>query len=351
MLKPAEGPLLAPARTPTVNQGSYGSDEATGLVWGYEFARGQCARSIDGGHAAERLSGGGVGDSWLWLHFNLSSPRSERWLREHVALPNAFYELIAERPSTRVEAVDDTLVALIRDVPFFASDARSDAWMTMCVNTHLMISARTQQLRSVDRLRAAVRRGDLFDSAAELLAHLLRDQADVLMEIAREATTHVDDVEDKLLDSSSSSGRGALGMIRRRLVRVQRVLAPEPTALFRLLNRPPKWLHDDDVAELRRSAEELAAAVADSSGVVERVRILQDELAAKLDEATNRTLYILTVLTAIVAPFEFISQLFGMGVGGVPFHDDPYGFWVVFVMILVTIGLGAVLVRMFLRRS
>jgi Mg2+ and Co2+ transporter CorA len=57
------------------------------------------------------------------------------------------------------------------------------------------------------------------------------------------------------------------------------------------------------------------------------------------------------VLTAIVAPFEFISQLFGMGVGGVPLHDNPYGFWVVVAMILITIGLGAVLVRRFLGRS
>jgi len=351
MLKTGDGTALVSARTHTISDGTYGSDDATGLVWAYEFDRAHTARPIDSARAAERLARGGVLDSCVWLHFNLSNSRSEPWLREHIALPDAFYELIAERPSTRVEAVSETLVAVIRDVPFFGSDTSSDASMTICVNTNSMISARTQQLRSVDRLRAAVRGGDHFESPVELLAHLLRDQADVLMEMVRDAAKRVDDVEDRVVDASSSGERHLLGLVRRRLVRVQRLLAPEPAALFRLLNRPPSWLRDNDVAELRRSAEELSAAVADSSAVVDRVRILQDELAAKLDEATNRTLYILTVLTAIVAPFEFISQLFGMGVGGVPFHDNPHGFWVVFTMILATIGCGAALVRMFLMRS
>jgi zinc transporter len=64
-------------------------------------------------------------------------------------------------------------------------------------------------------------------------------------------------------------------------VRLQRLLAPEPAALFRLLNRPPAWVSSDDTAELRQSAEELSAAVADSVALVERVRLLQEEVTAQ----------------------------------------------------------------------
>ena len=258
--------------------------------------------------------------------------------------------MLNESPSTRVEAADNALVAVVHDVRFFGAEASSDATLTLCVNDRMMVSARTTQLRAVDRLRGVVKGGTPFESPVELLAHLLRDQADVLTEIVREATKQVDRIEDTQLNVTSRS-RSALGLIRRRLVRLQRLLAPEPAALFRLLNRPPAWLRDTDVADLRRSAEELSAAVADSGAVIERVRILQDELSAQLDEATGRTLYILTILTAIVAPFEFISQTFGMGVGGVPLRDNPHGFTIVMAMILVVIGLGAALVRTLLRRS
>jgi len=329
--------------------GAYGSDNTTGLVWAYEFAPGRAPRAITSAEAADRVRDGGHACR-LWLHFSLANSKSEPWLRDHLQLPNAFYESLCDAPSTRVEAIDDSLVAVMRDVPFFGAVSDTNLSVTLCVDARMMVSARTKQLRSVDRLRAAVKAGAVFESPVELLAHLLRDQADVLMDIVREATTEVDGIEDHLMETRSSSGeRSALGVIRRRLVRLQRLLAPEPAALFRLLNRPPAWLRDSDIAELRRSAEELSTAVADSSAVIERIRILQDELSANLDEATNRTLYILTILTAIVAPFEFISQLFGMSVGGVPFRDNPYGFLIVFLVIVAVIGLGAALVRRLLR--
>src|SRR5262249_56242674 len=124
----------------------------------------------------------------------------------------------------------------------------------------------------------------------------------VRTELGREATKHDDDVEAKRLDRVSWRSRAMLGMIRARLMRSQRLLAPEPAALFRLLNRPPAWLRDADVADLRRSAEELSAAVTDSGAVIERVRILQDELSAKVVEEANRTLYILTIITTLLTP-------------------------------------------------
>jgi len=345
------GPRAATSDTrPTLADATYGSDESTGLVWAYELTPGAAPKAIECADAASRLANRS-GASWLWLHFSLTNATSIRWLREKLVLPGAFYESIQENPSTRVEAVDEALIATIRDVPFFGPEGGQDASVAIYVDSRLMVSARTRQLRSVERLRAAVKAGASLDTPAELLAHLLRDQADVLMENVREAAKRVDDIEDRLLDSSYSKGRSTLGQVRRRLVRLQRQLAPEPAALFRLLNRPPHWLRESDTLDLRRSAEELAAAVADSNAVVERIRILQDELSAQLDEATNRTLYILTVLTAIFAPFEFISQLFGMGVGGVPFHDNPHGFAIVVVIILGVIGLGAALVRGLLRRS
>jgi len=335
----------------TLVDSTYGTDRA-GLVCAYAFTPGAPGHPIDGDDAKQWVSKrDAAGSTFLWLHFGLSNAASERWLRQHLMLPNAFYESLRENPSTRVEAVDDALVAVVHDLKFYVGEIGADATVTLCVDERMMVSARTTPLRAIDRLRAAVKAGARFDSPVGLLAHLLRDQSDVLVEIVRSATTEVDAIEDRMLGNVLSKARARLGLIRRQVVRVQRLLAPEPAALFRLLNRPPIWLREDALVDLRRSAEELSTAVADSTAVVERVRILQDELSAQLEEATSRTLFILTVLTAIVAPFEFISQLFGMGVGGVPFRDNPYGFAIVLFLILTVIGLGAVLVRRLMGRS
>jgi zinc transporter len=165
----------------------------------------------------------------------------------------------------------------------------------------------------------------------------------VLVDIVRDVTKQVDTLEDRIIGNQTTS-RPKLGALRRVLVRLQRLLAPEPAALFRLLSRPPAWLSDDDVADLRRSAEELSAAVADSAALVERTRLLQEELTALLNEQTNRTLFILTIVTVLALPMTIIPGLFGMNVGGIPFSGSAVGFWVVLLVVVVVVGLGAALV-------
>jgi zinc transporter len=106
-----------------------------------------------------------------------------------------------------------------------------------------------------------------------------------------------------------------------------------------------------ELSELRRAAEELSVAVADSGALVERLRLLQDELTARLNEATNRLLYILTIVTAIAAPIEFVPALFGVNVAGIPFAEYRRGFWMVLLVTAAVIVLGAAIVRRWVRRS
>jgi zinc transporter len=327
---------------------TYGSDRA-GLVCGYLFMPGLPGCGVTSQeaetwlHAPTEERTEPIGE-FLWLHFNLANNSAERWLRQHLPLPGAFFESLHQISSTRVELIDDALLAVINDVQFqfFSSDSPEASPLIVCVDQRLLVSARITALRSIDRLRACVRAGEGFRSPAELLAHLLRDQAEVLEHIVRDAAKKVDEIEDKLLLQQVSVSRPKLGSLRRMLVRLQRLLTPEPAALFRLLNRPPAWVSSEDLRDLRQSAEELAAAVADSVALVERVRLLQEELFALINEQTNRTLFILTVVTVLALPMTIIPGLLGMNVGGVPMRETDAGFWlVVFALIGLTVG-GAV---------
>ena len=268
-------------------------------------------------------------------------PRQSAGFGSTQTLPDVFLQP-QDSSSTRLEVVDDALMGVLNDVRFYAAEVSSASTVTVYVDRRMMLSARTTQLRAIDRLRASVKAGETFDSPAELLAHLLRDQADVLVDIVRDATRQVDDIEDHIIGQQRTS-RPKLGLIRRVLVRLQRLLAPEPAALFRLLNRPPAWLSEGDLSELRHSAEELSAAVADCVALVERVRLLQEELTALLTERTNRTLFILTVVTVLALPLTIIPGLFGMNVAGIPFSERRGGFWIVALIVVSIVGLGAAL--------
>lgn len=334
---------------------SYGAD-AAGQICGFLFRPQQPAQAIASEQAATWLAqvpdpGQPAGD-YLWLHFNLAHTAARPWLQRHGGLPEAFFEALSEgSASTRVERAEQSLIAVINDVRFdFSFEASDISTLWICVSERLVVTARQQPLRAVDQLRTAIRQGESPRSATELLERLLRAQADTLVGIERGVTERIDGIEDELLVGRLDPKRAKLGVLRRLLVRLQRLLAPEPAALFRLLQRPPQWMAESDVEELRQATEEFSVVLRDMGALQERIKLLQEEIAAQVNEENNRSLFVLTIVTVLALPINIIAGLLGMNVGGVPLADSPHGFWSV-VALVASVTAVAVWVAFFRRRD
>jgi zinc transporter len=303
-----------------------------GPIWGYHFVPNQPARPIPSEAAVQFLTAPGpdLPDEFIWLHFSLSNAASEPWLRRYLTLPDTFYEsLHSDIDSTHLEQDADSLVARIHDVLFdFTFDAPV-ATSSLCIKPRVLVSAHLRPWRSIDQLRAAVQAGQVFRSPIELLSRLLRDQASVLVDIVRKSTKRVDPLEHRLLAKRVSVSRSELGSLRRMLVRLQRLLAPEPAAFFCLLSGPPDWIKEEELQNLHQAAEKFFIAISDTAALVERVKQLQEELAALVNEQTNRTLFVLTIVTVLALPINLVAGLFGMNVGGIPLAQHRYGFFLV----------------------
>lgn len=307
----------------------YGAD-AHGLICGYRFVPQGQAEAMDSEQAASWLATRAGDESFAWLHFNLAHAGAERWLRRHAGLSDAFFEALqGGMHSTRLERDEAALVAVINDVRFdFGFESSDIATLWIAVDRRLVVTARQAPLRSVDQLRLAIRRQEPMRSSVELLERLLRAQADVLVDVVRGVTRRIDEVEDALLAGRLQHKRTRLGVLRRLLVRLQRLLAPEPAALFRLLQHPPAWMAERDVDELRQATEEFSVALRDMAALQERIKLLQEEIAAAVGERTSRSLFVLTVVTVLALPINILAGLFGMNVGGIPLAENPLGFWI-----------------------
>ncbi|MEO8151743.1 MAG: transporter [Rhizobacter sp.] len=316
---------------------SYGAHKH-GLICGYRFdatAQGQ-AISLD--EAIEWLKAIPATEAgFIWLHFDLTDASAQSWMQMHLALAPEFFEALRQGSrSTRIEDAADTLIAVVNDVAYeFAFDPSEIATLWMNVSERVAVSARAHPLRSIDRLRESVKQGGHFGSSVALLNHLMNDQGDVMVRIVREATVKVDGIEDSLLRGRLQHQRSELGKLRRVLVRLQRLLAPEPAALFRLLRQPPPWIASHDLDELRQSTEEFSLVIRDLAALQERIKLLQEEIAAQVSEQTNRSLFTLTVVTVLALPINIMTGFFGMNVGGIPFSDSPHGFLVMVVVVAV----------------
>ena len=317
---------------------SYGSDEA-GLVCGYVFSPGARGRPVASTEASDWLRDASSKEEreFIWLHFNDAHVATQKWLNAHLDLSDAFFEVLREGTrSTRIEHADGTLIAVLNDViyDFALTESSQVSTLWLSVDERRLVSVRRQPLRSLDRLRTAVKGGETFPSALALVVHLLRDQADVLTQIVRNTTVKVDCIEDNFLSGRLELKRADLGGLRRDLVRLQRLLAPEPAAMFRLLNRPLEWMEEQDTLELQQSSEEFSVAIRDVAGLQERIKLLQEEIATRISEQTNRSVFVLTAVTVLALPINMIAGLLGMNVGGIPLAQHAHGFWIVVALVL-----------------
>lgn len=335
--------------------GAYGADDC-GLICGFVFdPHASAPQPVNTRESlawlqarAEQPPG-----AFLWLHFNLAHNGSERWLRQHAGVSEAFYEALHDGShSSRIEHVDDRLIAVLNDVHFdFSYDPSDISTLWVEAAPHLMVSARRQPLRSIDRLRTAVRGGAAPSSTVELLVHLLRDQGDVLVAIVRSLNVKANTIEDTLLAGRVDGRASELGALRRLIVRLQRVLAPEPAALVRMLQHPPGWIVAGDVQDIRAAGEEFAVVLRDMAALQERIKLLQEEIATVVNEENNRSLFILTIVTVLVLPINIVSGLLGMNVGGLPLAQHPHGFWIILgVVVAITVVAAWIIVARIRRR-
>lgn len=333
----------APPGTPSP---TYGSD-AHGLICGFRFAPEGVGDPIDRlteGAAALAAPPGG----FVWLHMNLGHAGSTTWMRANAGLGDSFFEVLEQGSrSTRIEREGDALFAVVNDVTFdFSFEASDVASLWVWVKPSLVVTARLHPLRSVDRLRMAVKHGERLSSSVALLDHLLRDQADELQRIVRRAADRLDDIEDELLAGHHERHSAELARLRRLMVRLQRLLAPEPSALMRTLAKPPSWIGQDDLQHLHGASEEFALVLRDIGAMQERVKLMQDESATLVAEENSRSLFVLTMVTVLALPINLVAGLLGMNVGGIPLAESKHGFWVMLALIgALTIIIARALVR------
>ncbi|ASG19638.1 transporter [Nitrospirillum viridazoti] len=306
--------------------------EEHGLICGFLIRNGTVAPVPWPGINDAMAEPGGL----VWLHFNLVDVRARQWIEAMPTLPRgARQALLGQDSHFRLEPVGDGLTGVLADLHHrFDDPAGGLGQLRLYMDSHLVITARRQPLMAVDQLRRAISQGLAPTSAVDLIAHLMFHLTDTVAAEVSELANDVDDVEDALLADRLEDEGEKLGRIRRTSARLRRHIGPQRTALNVALGRLPGWCGGEDQARLRQGIDRLDGVGQDLDLVQERARLLQDELSNRFSEATNRNLYVLSIVTTILLPVNLITGIFGMNVGGLPWSGHDAGFiWVCGVMV------------------
>lgn len=304
------------------------------LIQAYLFGSNGVGKKIDAESALEWLkNSNNAASEFIWLHFGSPHGIDKNWF-QYIDLPLAFKAVLHdEGRSSRVSHSRHGIFAVMNDVTYDSTHKKhlevSTLWVS--IRQRWLLSAWDNPLRSVEQLLLFISAGKIFQDPMTLVIQLLSLQADVLADIVMSTSNTTNSIEEKLA-AGDLPKRASLGGMHRDLVRLQRLLAPEPSSLFRLLSSPPNWVKEDDIDYLHLATENFSVALIDMASLQEQVALLEDEIMARVGERTNRSIFMLTSVTVIALPMTIAGAMFGMNVGGLPLKDSNDAFLYIFAL-------------------
>jgi len=283
-----------------------------------------------------------------WIHLNLVDARIRRWVQGREDVPEEARALLLDpEPRVRTENFENGFAIALGDLHHdFDDDPEGFDVVRLYIDRTQIITARRRPIKSVGLLHPRIEANPEPRETTDIFVMLLRCHGEAVAAVIRRFADRADDAEDEILAGQVKEGGSGLGRIRRLLARLRRHVHANRSALRHLMSTQPEFWKEEQADELRGCLENLEALGQDIELVSERARLLQEEIAARLNEATSKNLFVLSILTTALLPITLITGIFGMNLGGMPFANHPHGFAIV---MFVIVG-GVIAAISFLRR-
>ncbi|MEM9415085.1 MAG: zinc transporter ZntB [Planctomycetota bacterium] len=303
------------------------------------------ARLLDEKGGASLLDWAGVVAQWdtptvVWVHLDSTNERAKDWLYQSSGLDEATVDvLVSEETRPHCHVVGDGILVNLRGVnPSPQADPEDMISLRMWVEPNRIITLRRNKLSAVEDVARALDDGEGPTNAASTLLvladHLVRDVGDFVNDLEDQ----IDEAEEQVLASQHQALRGRISGIRRKAITVRRHLAPQREAFVSLQAVQLDWLGHEHKSHYREIAGRVTRYVEDLDLIRDRALVVQEDLVSRLAEHTNRTLYVLSLITAIFLPLGLIAGILGINVGGMPGIESEWAFWVVCgVMVAVSV--------------
>jgi zinc transporter len=299
---------------------------ANGIVWAYRFRPDGTAEPIPGDKVADALAEHGGG--WIWLHLALADTRCRTWIAQHAPISELAREVLSGPDRhLRLDILGDEIVGVLPDLhQEFAQPGESLVRLRFVMTPRMLISARLRPVHSVETTRRAIESGKRFPTAMSFLDAVVDQFADAIGRMAETLGEELDRAEDHVMNQEPDDERQRIGRARLQAVRVHRQLAQLRNIFHRL--EPSLLAYDAVIASaIRLLAQKLDALDNEVNSLHVRARLLLDELDAKMTSITNRRLFTLSVLTALLLPPTLVTGFFGMNTKDMPFQNTEGGTW------------------------
>jgi zinc transporter len=294
-----------------------------------------------------RINGWQDASGPLWVHLDRHQAETRDWLSERSGIDPVIVEaLLAEETRPRCEAFGDGLLVILRGVNLNpGADPLDMISIRIWIERDRLISTRSQKLMAVQDARESIERHAGPRTTGELLVRLADGLISRIGDYIDRLESECDDLEENENSEGFAVNKNRLLELRRNALLVKRYFAPQREAIGRLISVRNEWLDDSIHMELREIMDRTLRHLEALEAVRERSALAQERLTNLLAEKTGRTMYVLTVIAAIMLPLGFIVGLLGANVGGIPGAQSDNAFWYLCAILALAVAAQVVLFR------
>ncbi len=275
-------------------------------------------------------------ENGCWI--NLVEP-SQSEINEIVDLLNIDIESIKaaldEEERSRIDVEDNHTLILI-DIPVDESDEKSAHYTTIPLGIILVenaiITVCTAQSKIInDFIVGHIKEFYTFKKTRFIL-QILHKNATYYLNYLRRINKMTTVIEKEIYNSMKNKELFQLLELEKSLVYFSTSLKANELVLNKMVRTPSikKYSEDEDLLEdviiENKQALEMATIYGD---ILSRI---MDAFSAIISNNQNNVMQFLTSVTLIFSIPTIVSGLFGMNVGGIPYGEDPNGFWIVILI-------------------
>lgn len=270
-----------------------------------------------------------------WLHLDYKNPETKLWLLEESGLPkDVCYAFLDSNSTNRFILKENGFFFVFRALNFNEGQKKEDmVSLHIWIENDRIITMRDQKVRGIDELKNIIINNKKNTTTKHIFLEIIDKLTEITASYINELYDNVDEIDEILIENFTKGLRYKISKLRKKTIELRRFIMPQKSLLDQLYKE--NIFSNGDKSYLKKILEHNYKITEDLTALRERANVSQEEFTAKIGDQMTKTIYVLTILSTIFLPLNFIASLLGINVSGIPGASNPNAFLIVCIVVII----------------
>jgi len=282
-------------------------------------------------------------NGFSWFHLSGNHKKALEWIKENLNIPEVTADMLSSK-NTRPNVVKFPTGYMITMRAVNTNEEGNDIFnaINLWVTENSIITSRNAKILAIEDIVKDIELEDIPESKGEFIVRLIHHIQKRINLKVRDIEYVIETLEEKVLNKDFNDVRTDLINQRKTIVQMKRYLVPQREMLQALILEKQFFIDESNTISLKYYYDKMIRLVEELDVAREHILLVQEEVTNIKNDQMNKSMFRISIISALFLPLGFITGLLGVNIGGVPGVDDTNSFLILSVISLIYLVLGTV---------